>query len=143
MVVVWIPLFLVWHRPMPKAISTFRNSAHAWPVPVASLISARTPRPLYLSAPSLPVILIFVSLMANSSLHAKEDSEIRQGEVPNTAPSVAVTPLNVARPCFMSPRRCVFRLTPEGIELIEIAPGIDPNLTSLARWISDRRSSAI
>lgn len=34
--------------------------------------------------------------------------------------------------------RCVFRLTSEGLELIEIAPGADLQVDILAGWISFR-----
>ena len=32
--------------------------------------------------------------------------------------------------------RCVFRLTDDGLELIEVAPGIDVQKTSLIKWNS-------
>ena len=43
----------------------------------------------------------------------------------STAPSRAPTPLKRGQPVLYVTERCVFRLTPAGLELIEVAPGID------------------
>ena len=68
--------------------------------------------------------------------HPEEATARKFVEAVEHVPSAATMPTGAARPVLYVTERCVFQLAPDGLELIEIAPGIDLERDILARWIS-------
>ena len=132
--------FSGWHRPTPRAISTSRNSARGWPVPAVSSTSARTRRKWFSSAPSPPAICRSPSSTANWKILKEGKTRKFVRTVEHRTFSGAYASKRNQSVLYIT-ERCVFRLTPEGLEPIEIAPASTSTATFSARWIS-RRASA-
>ena len=113
-----------WPRPTGTATSTSASSARGWPAPAASSTSARTPRRSSSSAPSPPAPLEVEVKdgRLRSSARATSRKFVREVEHRTFTGAYA---LKRGQPVLYVTERCVFRLTPDGLELIEVAPGID------------------
>ena len=120
----WTRRFWAWHKPTHKATSTSAGSGRGSPDRVGSSTSAKTRKKWLSWVPSW-----------------------RRAERRSSTGDIAVSDDGVAAPKFLAnveqrtfsgqyaaaagqpvlyvTERCVFRLTPDGLELIEIAPGID------------------
>ena len=108
--------------------------------PAASSTSARTPKKI-----------VFVgTFTAGGSKVSVEDGKLehrpgRRGrkfvkQVEQVTFSGRRLPRMLNQPVIYITERCVFTLTAKGLELMEIAPGIDLQRDILARWISSRSS---
>ena len=70
----------------------------------------------------------------NGRLHVVKDGRVAKFvEKLNIARSPVPTRLQRGQPVLYVTERCVFKLTPDGLELIEVAPGIDIERDILAR----------
>ena len=119
-------------RPTARAISTSASSARSWPAPAASSTSARTPRRWCSSAPSLPASCELA--IEAGRLRIRKDGTSRKfvSEVEHRTFSGEYAAAR-EQPVLYITERCVFRLTADGLELIEIAPGIDIERDILAQ----------
>ncbi len=119
-------------KPTGKATSTYRGSAPGWPARAASSTSARTRRRCCSSAPSprgdLEVSVVEGKLLIERDGQYQkfvEEVEHRTFSGPHAAQQ--------GKEVLYITERCVFRLTTEGLELTEVAPGIDIERDILAK----------
>jgi propionate CoA-transferase len=113
-----------WRRQTARAISTSPSSARAWRAPAASSTSRRMPRRSCSSAPSPPATWMLRS--TDGKLLILEDGKAKKfvEEVEHrtfSGPQAA----KWGKTVLYVTERCVFRLCAEGLELVEIAPGVD------------------
>jgi propionate CoA-transferase len=92
--------------------------------PAASSTSRRTPRRSSSSAPSPPAGWRWRSTTASLRIVCETARRRNSSRRSSTAPSAARR-RQVAADVLYVTERCVFRLCADGLELIEIAPGID------------------
>jgi propionate CoA-transferase len=119
-----------WRRPTRRATSTSAASARGWPAPAASSTSASRPRRWSSWAPSPPATC---RCGGGGRLHiVHEGTQRKFVRRSSTAPSAASAPASGQRVLYVT-ERCVFRLVEGGLELIEIAPGIDLQRDILAQ----------
>ena len=109
-------------RGQPQRLA---SSGRGWPAPAASSTSARTPRQV-----------VFVGTFTAGGLRHRDArravadpagrpvAQVRRARS-STAPSAARYAWQRRQPVLYVTERCVFRLAEGGLELIEIAPGID------------------
>jgi propionate CoA-transferase len=116
--------FWVWRRRTGRATSMCPSSARAWPAPVVSSTFRRMPRRWSLSA-RLPPARLEVAL-EDGKLRIVEDGQARKfvDEVEHRTFSGAEAQRRGMSVLYVT-ERCVFRLCSEGLELVEIAPGVD------------------
>ena len=120
-----------WPRPTGSATSTSPSSARASPAPAASSTSARTPAAWCSPAPSPPA----------GSRSPIEDGRLRiaaEGRQRKFVEAVEQITFSgelaaeTGQPVLYVTERCVFTLEAKGLQLIEIAPGIDLDRDILA-----------
>ena len=125
-------------RPGPgrraRAISTSASSARGWPAPAASSTSARTPRRWCSSAPSPPATLRGRDRGRQAARSCSEGTCAqvrRRGRAPHLQRRVRAP--SAASACSTSPSAACSGSRAGGLELIEIAPGIDLERDILAQ----------
>ena len=126
----WTRHFSAWRRPTPAAMSTSAASAPNWRDPVGSSTSARMRRQWCSSAHSWRRAAPRSS--TGTSWSPTVSPHLSSSKTSSSAPSAACTPLRPGSPCCTSPNDACSDSPPTGLELIEIAPGIDLEADVLA-----------
>ena len=108
----------------PRATSTSAGSAAASPVPAASSTSPRTPGRWSSPAPSPPAGCGSRPATARCASRRK-GAAASSWPRSSRSPSTAAWPRRPGSRCSTSPSAACSELTPAGLELVEVAPGID------------------